>query len=103
MKYLRVLKNYFFVFVGALLFGLAAVKLKSARRAEHKANNKLRELQEAEIDEFDKKIEKSVKKVRRSTERSVKRKENALKKLDQISDNSNSVRSLLDEYNSKRV
>ena len=103
MKYLRILKKYLFVFVGAVLFGLAAVKLKSARRAEHKANDKLRELQEAEIDEYDQQIDKHVTQLKDAEARANKRKDDAIKTLDKIGDNSTSVSDLLDEYNRKRV
>lgn len=102
MKYLRILKKYILVFVGAVLFGLAAVKLKSARRGERKANDKLRDLQEQDIDQYDKKIEGHVEKIKKAEARAAKRKEDARKKLDQIDSNSSSVGDLLSEYNSKR-
>ncbi|MDJ0952548.1 MAG: hypothetical protein QNJ81_02595 [Acidimicrobiia bacterium] len=103
MKYLRVLKEYLFVFVGAVFFGLAAAKYKSARRTESKANDKLRDLQEEQISDYDKKIEGHINNVKKAEERATKRKENALKRLDTISNNSSSVGGLLDEYNRKRV
>ena len=103
MEYLRLLGKYFWVFVGALLFGLAAVKVKSAQRAENKANDKLRDLQEAEIAEHDAKIQGHLNNVKKAEERSKTRREDAIKKLDTISKSSSSVSSLLDEYNSSRV
>ena len=103
MKYLRILKKYLFVFVGAVLFGLAAVKLKSARRAENKANDRLRDLQEEQIDDYDKKIDSHVANVKKAEERASQRKDNAIKTLDKIGENSSSVGDLLDEYNRKRV
>ena len=102
MKYLRLAGKYIWVFVGAVLFGLAAVKVKSAQRGERKANDKLRDLQEQQIDEYDKKIDKHVDNVKKAGERSQTRRDNAIKRLDTIASNSESVGSLLDEYNSKR-
>jgi len=103
MKYLALIKRYLYVFVGAVLFGLAAVKLKSARRSENKANDKLRDLQESEIEEYDEKIDHHVTKLKDAEARANKRKEDAIRKLDKISENSSSVSDLLDEYNSRRV
>jgi len=103
MKYLRLLGKYLWVFVGAVLFGLAAVKVKSAQRGERKANDKLRDLQEAEIDDYDDKIEVHVDNVKKAEERAHERREVALKRLDTIGKNSDSVGSLLDEYNRNRV
>ena len=103
MKYLQLLKKYFWVFVGAVLFGLAAVKVKSAQRGELKANNKLRDLQEAEIQDYDKKIEQRVESLKKAEAKTHKVKEDAIKRLDTISKHSGSVSDLLSEYNSKRV
>lgn len=103
MKFLQTLKKYLFVFVGALLFGLAAVKLKSARRAENKANEKVREQFRGNINSTSEEIEDRMHSANRAKLLADKRREDALKKLDQISENSGSVGALLDEYNRKRV
>jgi len=103
MKYLKLLKKYLFVFVGAVLFGMAAIKVKSAQRSENKMSQKLRELAEAGIDDQDKIIAKNVNDLRKAQAHASKVKKNAIKKLDNISSNSESVGSLLNDYNRDRV
>jgi len=103
MKYLRLLKKYIFIFVGAALFGLAAVKLSSANRGERKANDKVRELTQNQIDEIDKDIDKSVEALKSKQAKNREAKANAVKKLDKITKHSGSVTSLLDDYNHDRV
>jgi hypothetical protein len=102
MKYWQLFKRYFWVFVGAVLFGLTAVRVKSAQRGERKANDKLRDAQEEDIDRYDKIINKRVDNLKRAEARSQKVRDNAIKRLDTIKDNSESVGSLLTEYNANR-
>lgn len=103
MKYLRLLKKYLFVFVGALLFGLAAVKLKSAQRAENKATDRVQELTESQITIKDAEINAHVDIMKAKQKKTKEVRENALKTLDNISKHSGSVKSLLDDYNHDRV
>jgi len=103
MKYLILLKKYIWIFVGAVFFGLAAVKLKSAQRSENKANNKLREQTQSAIDVASEDIDKSVNNLKAKQAHSKEVKANAIKKLDSIAKNSGSVGSLLDDYNRDRV
>lgn len=103
MKYLSVAKKYLAVFIGAVLFGVAAVKVKSATRTEKKAADKVREYAESLDEASESKVSEMVDKMTESQVKAKKAKENAIKKLDAISSNSGSVKSLLDEYNSNRV
>ncbi len=103
MKYLRLLKKYLFVFVGAVLFGLAAVKLKSAQRGENKANDAIRDMTKAQIAKLDDGIRKDVDNLKAKQRRTKEVKENARKQLDKIGNESSSVKSLLDDYNHDRL
>lgn len=103
MKYLQLLKKYLFVFVGALLFGLAAVKVKSAQRGENKANNAVQDMVSGQINATDANIRESVRAMESKQAATKKAKENAIKKLDKIGEHSSSVKSLLDDYNHDRV
>jgi hypothetical protein len=101
MKYLRLLKKYFFLFVSATLFGLAAVKLSSANAKERKANDKIRELTQDKIDVTDEEINASVDSLKKRQRKNREAKVNAIKKLDGIANGSGSVKSLLNEYNNR--
>ena len=103
MKYLRLLKKYLLVFVGAVLFGLAAVKLKSAQRGENKANEKYREQFELGVKAIDSDLQSSMEDLESKQNKSKQVKENALKKLDEIGKHSGSVKSLLDDYKHDRM
>ena len=103
MKYLKLFAKYIWVFVGAVLFGMAAVKVKAATRGENKANDKIRELMKADINEQDIIIKKSTDKLMAAQLHSREVKRNAVKRLDKIGESSNSVSSLLSEYNANRV
>jgi len=103
MKYWQLLKKYFFLFVGAALFGLAAVKLSVANKKEREANDKVRELTINAIEVKDEEIDASVFSLRKRQDENKEAKANAIKKLDNIADGSGSVKSLLDDYNRDRV
>ena len=103
MKYVRLVIKYAGLFIGAVLFGLAAVKLSSANKREREQGQKVRDMTEGEIDASTNQIEKHVYKLADKQVKAKRAKENALTKLDKISDKSNSVKSLLDEYNRDRM
>ena len=103
MKYLRLAKKYIFLFVGAVLFGLAAVKLSSANKKEREANDKIRDLSEDTIARVDKEVKANVDSYLEKQRKNKEAKANAKKRLDKIAEKSGSVKSLLDEYNSNRV
>lgn len=103
MKYLRLLKKYIFIFVGAALFGLAAVKLSSANRGERKANDKVRELTLNSINITSHEIDQSINSLKDKQAKNKEAKDNAFEKLDRITKHSGSVTNLLDEYNHDRV
>jgi cytochrome c-type biogenesis protein CcmH/NrfG len=106
VKYFKLIGKYLWVFVGAVLFGIAAVKVKAAQRSENRAAEKVREYSEEMIeikdDEINLRVNNLEAKQRRAKETRETR-DDAIKKLDTISNNSGSVKSLLDEYNSERV
>jgi hypothetical protein len=103
MKYLSLLKKYLMVFVGAFLFGLAAMKVKSAQRGENKAAQRVRDLTDEVITIKDNEVNAAIDDLKRHQDKAKEARDNAVKKLDTISDNSNSVKSLLDEYNRDRM
>ena len=103
MKYMNLIGKYIWVFVGAVLFGIAAVKIKSAQRSENKQAQKVREAAEANIAVEDKIIEKNVDKLKSAQAHTKKVKNNAIKTLDNIAKQSGSVGSLLDDYNRDRL
>lgn len=103
MKYWQLFKKYILLFGGAVLFGLAAVKLSSANNREREAAGKVRDLMTDAIEIKDKEIDKSVDSLNKRQAKNREAKANAIKKLDSISDGSGSVKSLLDDYNRDRV
>jgi len=103
MKYLLLLKKYIFLFVGAMLFGLAAVKLSSANKKEREANDEIRDLTQNAINVKDSEIEASVESLKKRQTKNREAKTNAINTLDKIADGSGSVKSLLDDYNRDRL
>jgi len=103
MKYLALLKKYIWVFIGAVLFGLTAVKVKSAGRSEKKASDRVRVLSEDAINAKSDDIQKAKDDLTASQEKVREVKDNGFARLDRISDSSSTVKSLLDDYNRHRV
>jgi DNA-binding protein H-NS len=103
MKWWNTTKKYFMVFMGALLFALAALKVKSAQRRENELYRRVRDLSDEDFEEKKVEIEEAVKELEKHQEVAKKVRINAVKKLDIVSENSGSVERLLVEYNRDRL
>lgn len=103
MKYWQLFKKYILLFGGAVLFGLAAVKLSSANKREREATDEVRRLTVDAIEIRNAEIDASVSSMNKRQDKNREAKANAIKKLDKLSDGSGSVKSLLNDYERDRV